>query len=173
MDIRLRPVADGDIAALQAIGPDHAAYVAFGGDPTGHPSGGHDWASGIIGRVQAAYFGRIIEVDGELAGEIKLQFENLTDRNARLAIWVYDPSLRAKGIGQHAIALTLDEAFGALELHRIELRVLAHNTLAIRCYEAAGFQHEGRLREIAKIADSYADEWVMSVLATDERPKRP
>ena len=170
MDIRLRPVADGDIDALEKIGPDHDAYVAFGGAPDGQPKGGRDWAAGIIGRVQAAYFGRIIDVGGALAGEIKLQFENLTDRNARLAIWVYRPDQRGQGIAQRAIALTLDEAFGPLVLHRVDLRVLAKNTRAIRAYETAGFRHEGRLRGAAKIGKNYEDELIMAVLASDDRP---
>ncbi len=170
MDLRLRPVVPGDIEALQAIGPDRAAYLGFGGDPPGRPNGGPDWAKGAIGRVEGAWWGRIIEIDGKVSGEVKLQFENLRDRHARLAVWVYDQTRRDEGVGQRAISQALDEAFGSLALHRVELHVLATNTRAIRCYEAAGFQHEGRLRDNVRLGDTYADELVMAILATDPRP---
>lgn len=170
MDVRLRPVAAGDVARLEAIGPYHDAYIAYGGDPKGHPNGGRDWAEGIISRIEAAYAGWIIEVDGALAGELKLLFHNPSDRNARLSIGLFRQDLRGQGIGPRAIALALDQAFGPLGLHRVDLHVLAKNTRAIRAYTSAGFQVEGRLRHTALIGDVWEDDLVMAILATDPRP---
>ncbi len=170
MDVRLRPVVEGDVAALEAIGPYHDAYVAFGGDPRGRPEGGRAWAEGIISRIEDAFAGWIIEVDGTLAGEVKLLFHNPADRNARIAIGLFRDDLRGKGIGPRAIAMALNEAFGSFGLHRVELRVLAKNTRAIRAYEKSGFRHEGRLRDHALIGGAYEDDLIMSILSIDPRP---
>jgi len=173
MDLRLRPVAPGDITALEQIGPDREAYLGFGGDPASNPTGGYDWAHGIIARIERAYWGRVVTVDGALAGEVKLHSFSEPDASARVAIGIFRPELRDRGIGRKVIAAALSEAFGSLRLHRVELRVLAKNTRAIRCYEAAGFRHEGRLREAAKIGGGFEDDLIMAILTTDPRPKVP
>ncbi len=170
MKIAFRPVEPGDVERLEAIGPDREAYLGFGGDPAKNPTGGREWATPIIGRIEAAYWGRIISVDAVFAGEIKLHSHSVADCSARLAIGLFRPDLRSKGVGRRAIALALDVAFGDLALHRVELRVLQSNTRAIRCYEAAGFRHEGVLRDAVRIGDGFANDLIMSVLSTDPRP---
>ena len=170
MDIRLRPVVPGDAETLEAIGPDYEAFVGYGGDPASYPVGGPDWAAGILRLVEEAHWGRIVEVDGSLSGEVKLHHFAPQTHSARLALGLFQPEMRNCGIGRRVIALCLAEAFGQLDLHRVSLRVLTKNTRAIRCYEAAGFVHEGRLREAARVGDGYEDELVMSVLKTDHRP---
>ena len=173
MDTRLRQLQPGDAARLAAIGPDRDAYIGYGGDPALEPQGGADWADAIISRIRDAFWGRIIEVDGAFAGEVKLHHHNAADASARLAIGIFRPDLRGCGVGRKAIALALQAAFGELGLHRVELRVLAKNARAIRCYEAAGFRHEGRMHEAARIGPNFEDELLMAVLASDPGVKRP
>ena len=168
--MRLREVRDGDLATLVAIGPDREAYLAYGGDPSRDPVGGEAWARTILDRLTVAPWGRIIEVERALTGEIRLHGVS-EDRSARLALGLFRPQARGRGLGRAAIALALDHAFGPLALHRVELRVLAANARAIRCYEAAGFRHEGRLRDAARIGAGYQDDLVMAILETDPRPR--
>lgn len=170
MDVLLRPLATQDMAELIAIGPDREGYLGYGGDPATEPTGGPAWAKAIISRISKAHWGRIIEVDGVFAGEIKLHGPSNADRSARLAIGIFRADLRGRGVGRRAIALALNAAFGPLGLHRVELRVLAKNMQAIRCYEAVGFRHEGRLRQAARIGNTYEDDLIMAILATDDRP---
>ena len=171
--IRLREVGGADLAALVAIGPDREAWLAYGGDPARGPVGGEPWARTILDRLRAAPWGRAIEVDGTLAGEIRLHSLHRTDRSARLALGLFRPAQRGRGIGRAAIALALDHAFGPMDLHRVDLRVLAGNIRAIRCYKAAGFRHEGLLRDAARTGATWQDEQVMAILAHDPRPARP
>ncbi|MEL7343545.1 MAG: GNAT family protein [Pseudomonadota bacterium] len=170
MKISFRAVAEGDTELLMAIGPDRQAYLGYGGDPAKTPSGGQNWASAIIARVAAAHWGRIIECDGAFAGEIRLHRYNKADASARLAIGIFRPDLRGLGLGRRAIAFALDTAFGPLGLHRIELCVLQSNHQAIACYTAAGFRHEGVLRDAVRIGDGFAHDVIMSVLSSDTRP---
>jgi RimJ/RimL family protein N-acetyltransferase len=43
--------------------------------------------------------------------------------------------------------IVLRYAFAELNLHRVSLGVFEYNPRAIRSYEKAGFQHEGRARK--------------------------
>ena len=81
----------------------------------------------------------IIEVAGQLIGEIKLNSVNPQDRRASMAIAIYDPHQLGKGFGSEAIRLLLYNAFTELDLHRIGIRVLAYNERAIRTYQKCGF----------------------------------
>lgn len=62
-------------------------------------------------------------------------------------LWIYLGTQRGQGIGASAVALLLRRGFGALDLNRIALRVLADNIPAQRLYAKFGFVEEGRGRE--------------------------
>jgi len=69
-----------------------------------------------------------------------------------------------QGYGTESITLLLKHGFETLNLNRIMLRVYEDNPRAIRCYEKAGFVHEGRLREARYFEGVYRDVMLMSVL---------
>jgi RimJ/RimL family protein N-acetyltransferase len=54
--------------------------------------------------------------------------------------------------------------FQRLGLHRIDLRVLAFNERAIRCYLRCGFTEEGREREAARVNEGRHDDVIMGIL---------
>ena len=58
----------------------------------------------------------------------------------------------------------LELAFGRIGLHRVGLSVFAFNERAVRSYQKAGFQVEGRLREAIARDGRYWDEIHMGVL---------
>ena len=74
-----------------------------------------------------------------------------------------------RGLGQEAIGILLDYAFGMLGLERVELEVAQENARAIRCYERAGFRTEGVKRHAFMVDGQYSDLVVMSVLASEWR----
>ncbi len=108
-----------------------------------------------------------VEVDGELLGEARLDGLNLHDRRARLATGLYDVAQLGQGLGREVIGLVLSHAFVTLALHRIDLRVIAFNERAIRCYRACGFIEEGRERESARLGEHWYDDIIMGLLAQD------
>ncbi|MBV8716748.1 MAG: GNAT family N-acetyltransferase [Chloroflexi bacterium] len=85
----------------------------------------------------------IIETDAHCVGVVRLHSLVEQDRRARLAIGLFHPALLGHGTGTLAIRLVLQHAFDGLHLHRVDLRVLAFNVRAIRCYEKCGFVREG------------------------------
>ena len=67
----------------------------------------------------------------------------------------------------------LEIAFVELGLHRVDLRVFDFNTPAVRCYQKAGFQIEGHLRDFRKVGEVYWSSYLMAVLAPDWLQTRP
>lgn len=90
---------------------------------------------------------------------------------AEVGIFIGEKQLWGQRIGQRALGLVLDYAFFDLNLNRVSLRVYAPNTHAIRCYEAVGFQHEGRMRQAMNRKGELVDILLMSVLRA-EWPRR-
>ena len=89
-----------------------------------------------------------VEFEGDFIGTTRLQGLDETDRRARYAIGLLDSGRLGVGLGTEVTQAVLRYGFGDLGLHRIDLRVLAYNTRAIRCYLRCGFVEEGRERQI-------------------------
>lgn len=165
--VRLRPFRESDFAGRLALGRSAEIVRSFGGDPQLLPPLEEDEARAWVARNLAHPLCWAIEVEGKLLGEVRLDGLDRQDRRARLAIGLYDVSQLGKGLGREAIRLVLAYAFGALKLHRVDLRVLAYNERAIRCYRACGFVEEGRERESARVGDAWYDDMIMGVLARE------
>ena len=111
----------------------------------------------------------IVEVDGQLAGVVFLHAHGVEDRRARLAIGFAAPHLQGRGYGTEAVMLVLGHAFGAMGLHRVDLRVLEFNAGAIACYRRCGFVEEGRERESCLLDGEWYDDILMSILDREYR----
>jgi len=70
----------------------------------------------------------------------------------------------SQGYGTKAAKTILRYAFNELNLHRVELEVFAYNKRAIRCYEKAGFRHEGTRRQSRFHDGQYHDALRMGIL---------
>lgn len=79
------------------------------------------------------------------------------------------PEGRGRGLAREATLLTLDYGFHITNLRAVWLKVLEHNTAAIRAYEGAGFKLVGRLRCSGYWLGAECDEIVMDAVA-DEFP---
>ncbi|MDR0929036.1 MAG: GNAT family N-acetyltransferase [Oscillospiraceae bacterium] len=98
-------------------------------------------------------------------GNLSLMGMNHIDRCASLGITIGEPEHRGKGYGAEAIHLIVDYAFGTLNLHSVELGVLATNERAIACYKKCGFVEYGRLKEGRYIKGRYVDEVLMQIIS--------
>jgi RimJ/RimL family protein N-acetyltransferase len=117
-------------------------------------------------------------VSDELIGEIVLDDLDLdvAARSAKLRLQML-PDYRGRGYGREAIEEVLRFAFdgvpgGGLRLHRVSLDVLSINPRAKALYASLGFVEEGRLREVYRDGDTWADAIVMSVLEDEFRDHR-
>ena len=89
---------------------------------------------------------RTIE-DGRIIGEIGLEPVKFHHSNTLAWISIGEPGDWGKGYGTDAMRIILRYAFAELNFHRVSLLVFEYNHRAIRSYEKAGFQVEGRQRQ--------------------------
>ena len=163
-NVLLREPRPDDVAQRLALGRRAEIVRMFGGDFASMPplakADVEGWLQGL-GEHPHAW---IVEHEGRLLGEIRLDAIDQHDRRARLAVGFFDPSKLGRGLGRQAIRLVLEHGFEALQLHRVGLRVIAYNVRAIRCYLACGFKEEGREREVANAGGEWHDDVLMGML---------
>ena len=103
------------------------------------------WIEQSPGGEQPSYlFGIVRKADDTLVGTCSLRPTNTPTHQAEFGIVIGEVSAQNHGLGSQATELTLRYGFDELNLHRIELSVLANNPRAIRVYERAGYRLEGR-----------------------------
>ncbi len=68
-----------------------------------------------------------------------------------------------KGLGRRLLSEAQEWAI-AQGVHRLQLKVMTHNTPAIALYRSEGFEIEGTLREHLKIKDRFIDQLMMAKL---------
>jgi RimJ/RimL family protein N-acetyltransferase len=163
----LRPPQATDVAERLALGNDPGIMRMFGAESTGWPSLTQATAAHWVEKIASHQHAWVVEHQGRLLGEARLDAVNWNDIRARLAIGLYDPAKLGMGLGRDATRTLMRHAFGTLSLHRLSLRVVAYNMRAIRCYEACGFVVEGREREAALVGGERHDDIMMGVLARE------
>jgi len=135
------------------------------------------WFENMLERPQESQPLTIEVRDGD--GWVKIGNMGLFDfhhraRRAEVGIMIGEKSYWNQGYGTEAIRLMLKHSFETLNLNRIMLQVYADNLRAIRCYEKAGFVHEGRMRDARYFNGVYEDVLIMSVIRAEweEQKKR-
>ena len=106
---------------------------------------------------------------GELAGWIALTHIVWTNRCAQLAVYLGETADRGRAWGSDAIRTLLDYAFNELNLHKVELEVVAYNEHAKAAYRKLGFALEGTKREHGERQGQRYDLEIYGLLASEFR----
>lgn len=93
-------------------------------------------------------FGVRTLAEDKLIGEMTLEVDNWTGRDAFIGLSIGERENWGRGYGTEMVNLVLRFAFTEINLRRVTLTVFEYNPRAIRSYEKAGFRHEGRIRKI-------------------------
>jgi RimJ/RimL family protein N-acetyltransferase len=169
----LRPARPSDAADRFAAGRDPELVWAYGGDPARikpmTPEGGESFYR----QLAADPYGWAIEHEGRCIGSARLHSLSQEDRRARYAVGIFDSRCWSRGLGTEVTRLVLRCAFETLGLHRVDLRVLADNERAIRCYLRCGFVREGLERDSALVGGVWRSDVFMSVLEDEYRRLAP
>ncbi|MFC4558217.1 GNAT family N-acetyltransferase [Virgibacillus kekensis] len=105
------------------------------------------------------------QTSGRAIGHISLNRIDRKNKSARIGrVLVGDKNYRGQGIAREMINQVLKIAFEELNMHRVSLGVYDFNAPAITCYERAGFQKEGLLRDASKVGEEYWSQFEMSIL---------
>lgn len=91
-----------------------------------------------------------ILLDKNVIGDIELDHIAWRSGEAELKIEIFDGNMHNHGYGTDAVITLLGQAFLKMNLSRVYLRVQASNTIALRCYEKAGFKKRGRLQRMTE-----------------------
>lgn len=166
--IILAPLRDGDSRVLfDWINERDDVLLSAPYKPV-HAADHEEWFDAVRSRSDVVIFG-IRLVDGDrLIGSCQLHSLDQRARSAELQIRIGEPDARGRGFGVEALALLVRHGFDDLNLRRISLRVFATNERALRAYESAGFETEGRLRDAAYVDGRFVDVVVMARLRTAE-----
>lgn len=89
------------------------------------------------------------------------------NRCCEIGIFIGDKEYWSRGYGTQVMRLMLKYGFNTLNLNRVYLRVYESNPRGIKCYEKAGFRHEGRLRQAIFQDGRYIDLLMMSVIRSE------
>ena len=114
-------------------------------------------------------FGIVEKTSDRLVGVVGLPQIDYRNRHSSFGSFIGDKSKWGKGYGTEATFLTVQYAFGTLNLNRVWLHVSADNPAAIRAYEKVGFRKEGLLRQHLYRDGQHLDILAMAVLR-DEWP---
>lgn len=80
-----------------------------------------------------------------------------------LALGLFAPEHRGRGLGTEAVRLLLAHAFGTLGLATVRVRVLAFTARALACYRRCGFREMGR--EAVRLGTEAAEDVLMAITA--------
>jgi RimJ/RimL family protein N-acetyltransferase len=105
--------------------------------------------------------------DDRMIGFTGLWIEDWNHRHAWVGIGLGEREYWGRGYGTDAMRLTVRYAFDELDLQRVSLSVFEYNPRAIRSYEKAGFEHEGRLRQTVLRDGRRWDLVLMGILRED------
>lgn len=86
--------------------------------------------------------------------------------------YVLAPRLWGLGVFPEAARLLLDFAFRVVRVHRIEARASVDNPRGNAALRKIGARREGRLRDAFWREDRYVDQFLWSILDTDEEWRR-
>jgi RimJ/RimL family protein N-acetyltransferase len=137
----LRAPRTEDVADRLRAGRDPEFRRMVGAPPAAGPLTRADaarWLAALAGEPH----GWVMEHDGRCVGEARLHHVDAGE--GWLALGLFAPGDRGRGLGTEAVGLLLTHAFGALGLARVRLRVLAFNARGLACYRRCGFREVGR-----------------------------
>ena len=97
-------------------------------------------------------------------GSVYLRYTNEDKTEAEYGIFIGEDDYRGKGFGSESAKIIVNYGFHVMKLHRIFLRVLKSNAIAVSSYKKAGFEVEGIARDMVYLDGSYHDIIFMSMI---------
>ncbi len=168
----LRPFETADLEAMGSILADPDVLRLTGSVHTSDEAENEtpeldartrDWYSTRNAQVDRLDLAVVDPATGVCVGETVLNEWDAGNLACNFRILI-GPDGRDRGIGSEATRLTVDHAFSATPLYRLELEVFVFNPRAQRVYEKAGFVVEGVRRGALRYDGSFVDAILMSIL---------
>lgn len=107
---------------------------------------------------------------GVLVGAVGLHDIDYQNHLTSIGYWL-DKEYQDKGIMTKSVKKLIQFAFAELNLHRLEIRCVIHNTRSQKIPERLGFQYEGILKEAIYHYGEFFDVKLYSLITTINRNK--
>jgi len=161
--VSLRPAVESDVPALVAIRATPEVRRRWRADDLEQDT------LDSIGEEDLQFL-VIEDSDRQVVGAIQWAAEEEPDYlHAGIDIYL-DPAVHNRGFGTDAVRTLARHLFDVEGHHRLVIDPAADNHAAIRCYEKAGFQRVGVMRQYERGADgTFHDGLLMDLLASDLR----
>jgi len=143
--------------------PELARLTRYSMRPMPHEEVERFFQSRLLSSESVAY-GIHIKASGRLIGLTTFSALDPDNGSVLFHITIGETDAWGHGYGTEAARLMLELGFGRIGPQRVGLSVFAFNERAVRSYQKAGFQVEGRLREAIARDGRYWDEIHMGVL---------
>jgi aminoglycoside 6'-N-acetyltransferase len=152
--VTLRPLAERDVATLNALVAQPGVREWWGTDPTVEEENAFT-----------------IDVGGEIAGWLAFYEEEDPDyRHGGLDIFIA-PAFHGRGLGREALTLAARWLIEERGHHRLIIDPAAANERAIRAYASIGFKPVGIMRRYERGSDgTWHDGLLMDLLAEEFSP---
>ena len=131
-----------------------------------------NWFLSVVNDSKSFNRGIFLNDSNKLIGYAGICNISKPNRSGEYFIFIGDRQEWGKGIGSLVTKLILDIGFGNLGLNRIMLTVSEPNYAAIKAYENAGFQLEGRMRKACFRDNQFHDKLLMSILEDEWHDRR-
>lgn len=174
--LRLEPFVETDVGVLLGWMSDERFHFQWTGPGFAYPLDAvrmkaHVLYSRRLTSTSKIYKG--LDPGGRMIAYGEIAAINPLGPSATLArLLVGPPEARGQGYGTALVENLTRIAFEELSLHRLDLRVFDFNGTAIRCYEKAGFQKEGLMRQACRVGQEHWNACIMSLLAPEWRARR-
>ena len=145
---------------------EYQRLLSSSAHPMQSPKAALKWMEEEVGELSPAsyFFSLRTLADDKLIGELNLDVVDWSGRDAFVGLGIGETEYWSKGYGTDVMHILLRFAFTEINLRRVTLNVFEYNPRAIRSYEKAGFQHEGRLRQVLNKEGKRWDMLYMGVL---------
>jgi RimJ/RimL family protein N-acetyltransferase len=169
--LRVRPVAESDLAALMAVNGDDQVTRFLPYETWRSMDDAQAWYKRIAVMQEAASAIQLVAVDkgsgSAIATCLLFQFDQKSER-AELG-YVLGRAHWGKGLMSEALSAVLDHAFGPMRVRRLEAHIDPRNKASRGLAQRLGFTREGLLRERWVDKDEPTDIEVYGLLSREWR----
>jgi RimJ/RimL family protein N-acetyltransferase len=99
----------------------------------------------------------------EHIGHIELTRIDRENGKASIAYVLVDPDKRGQGYGKGIMQSILNECFQQMKMSKVDLFVFDFNTVAIHCYQKAGFKIEEVIGDKIKLNEKFVTLYLMGL----------
>jgi ribosomal-protein-alanine N-acetyltransferase len=179
--VLLRPLGEDDYAAWHEVRTRGAGWLLrWEPRPRGAPVPSEDRPSfaarcGIRERERqlGTGYGFGIFVGERFAGEVTLSsIQRGPFQSGFIGYWV-DEALAGRGLVPEAVVVTLQFAFDAIALHRVEISIIPRNRPSRRVVEKLGIREEGVAQRFLEIDGVWEDHVRYAMTAEEWAVRRP